>query len=88
MVSVCAIMSHAGKLSAQRENNAHKRLTKEPSGADVLLVALNAAAENCLGVYVHVVHTLTSETNTVSTFLKMFAGRKNNMRMCCRFGLV
>lgn len=57
-------MSHAGKLSAQQENNAHKRLKREPSGADVLLMALNGAAENCLGVYVRVAYTLTSKTNT------------------------
>lgn len=74
---VGAVMSRAGKLPARWQNNAHKRLKKEASGADVLLTALNGTVENCLGVCVRVVHVLTSETNTVSIFLNLFADRKN-----------
>ena len=45
MVSgACAILSS----TAWRENNAHKRLTEEASGADVFHTALNGASEKCL----------------------------------------
>lgn len=47
--SGCDIMSTTGKLPAQWENNAHKRLKKETSGADVLLVSVR---KTCLGLHV------------------------------------
>lgn len=40
----CAILSSTGKMPARRENNAHKRLSEEASGADVFHMALNGAA--------------------------------------------
>lgn len=61
-----AILSSAGKLPAQRENNAHKRLSEEASGADVFHMALNGAAAKC--VCVHVVYMLTSETERKRPF--------------------
>lgn len=42
--AACATLSSTGKLPAQRENNAHKRLSEEASGADVFHMALNGAA--------------------------------------------
>lgn len=43
-----AILSSTGKLPARRENNAHKRLSEEASGADVFHMALNGAAAKCV----------------------------------------
>lgn len=46
----CAIVSSTGKVPARRENNAHKRLSEEASGADVFHTALNGAAAACVRV--------------------------------------
>lgn len=43
----CGIVSSTGKVPARRENNAHKRLSEEASGADVFHTALNGAAATC-----------------------------------------
>lgn len=42
---VCAVLSSTGKLPAppESENNAHKRLSAEASGADVFHMPLNGA---------------------------------------------
>ena len=48
---LCYIVSSTGKVAARRENNAHKRLSEEASGADVFHMALNgAAAQVCVCV--------------------------------------
>lgn len=57
-----ATLSSTGKLPAQQENNAHKRLSEEASGADIFHMALNGAAAKCACVCVHVVCMLMSET--------------------------
>ncbi len=48
----CGTMSSTGKLPARRENNAHKRLSDEASGADVFHMALNGAAAKSVYVCV------------------------------------
>lgn len=58
----CAILSSTGKLPVRRENNAHKRLSEEASGADVFHMALNGATAKCVCVCVHVVYMLMRET--------------------------
>lgn len=50
------------KLPARWENNAHKRLSEEASGADVFHVALNGAAVGSGRVCVRVLYMLTTET--------------------------
>lgn len=50
------------KLPARWENNAHKRLSEEASGADVFHVALNGAAVGSGCVCVRVLYMLTTET--------------------------
>lgn len=49
----CGIVSSTGKLPARRENNAHKRLSEEASGADVFHMALNGAAAECVRVVLY-----------------------------------
>lgn len=58
----CGIVSSAGREPARRENNAHKRLSEEASGADVSHAALNGAVTTFVCVCVRVLYMVASDT--------------------------